>query len=307
MPRTRALALLLVAALFLPACGNDSGGTTDANSGGGESAGSGTPTFRFSAIPDEKKSDYAARFAPVAKYLEAKLGVPVEFVHAAKYSDSVEHFRAGRIHGAWFGGLSGVQARDAVAGAKAVVQGDKDPTFYSYFIAHKDSGLQPSEEFPQEIASKRFTFGSKGSTSGRLMPEHFIRTFSGKSPKEFFGAENSYSGSHTNTLKLVANGDFMVGALNYTVYDDAVAKGEVDPKVCYVLWKTPTYADYNLTIRPKLDEEFGEGFEQKLVKAFLEMDDAESLKAFRRDKFIPAKNEDFAGIEKLARQLGFIR
>jgi phosphonate transport system substrate-binding protein len=29
--------------------------------------------------------------------------------------------------------------------------------------------------FPQGIAGKSFTFGSKSSTSGRLMPEFFIR------------------------------------------------------------------------------------------------------------------------------------
>jgi phosphonate transport system substrate-binding protein len=200
-----------------------------------------------------------------------------------------------------------VQARHAVKGSQAIVQGEEDPEFYSYFIAHKDTGLTRSDSFPKGLEGMSFTFGSDGSTSGRLMPEYFIRKYTGKSPEEFFGRPNSYSGSHDKTAELVQSGSFQAGVLNYAVYDARVAKGDTDPEVCRVIWKSETYPDYNFTAHPVLEEWFGAGFTDKLQKALLEMTDKDLLQAFPRKRLIKASNADFKPIEELARQLEFIR
>lgn len=221
------------------------------------------PTLRFSAIPDQDETRLREKFSPVAAYLSKALGVPVEYVHATQYSDSVDLFKNGDIQLAWFGGLTGVQARHAVKGARAIAQGAEDPEFYSYFIAHKDSGIQAGDEFPASIAGKRFTFGSMGSTSGRLMPESFIRQNTGKSPEDLFSAV-SFSGSHDRTVELVESGQFDVGAVNYTVYDRRVKEGTTDDSVVKVVWKTPVYADYNFTAHPSLDTTYGAGFTDEL-------------------------------------------
>jgi phosphonate transport system substrate-binding protein len=263
-------------------------------------------TLTFSAIPDQDETRLRAKFEPVAEYLSERLGVPVAYLHAASYDDAVEHFKNGDVQLAWFGGLSGVRARHAVKGARAIAQGEEDPQFYSYFIAHRDAGIEPSAEFPAALAGKRFTFGSSGSTSGRLMPEHFIRMHTGKSPAEFFGRENHYADSHDQTIALVASGAFEAGAVNYAVYDQRVKEGKVDPAVCRVIWKTPTYADYNFTAHPELESAFGPGFTGKLQRALLEMTDPQLLSAFPRKRLIEASNADFAAIEQLAAGLGFL-
>ncbi len=264
------------------------------------------PVLRFSAIPDQDETRLRERFAPVAAYLAERLGVPVEYVHATRYADAVDLFKNADVHLAWFGGLSGVQARHAVEGARAIAQGVEDPNFYSYFIAHVDSGLAPSEGFPSGIEGKRFTFGSMGSTSGRLMPEAFIREATGRAPEDFFAAV-SFSGSHDRTVELVASGQFEVGAVNYKVYDRRVAEGETDPEKVRVIWRTPGYADYNFTAHPELETRYGAGFTDRLQRALIEMDDADLLSAFPRRALIPARNEDFEAIRTLARDLGFIR
>ena len=48
-----------------------------------------------------------------------------------------------------------------------IAQGEADPRYYSYFIAHESTGLQRSDEFPLAIKDLTFTFGSESSTSGR--------------------------------------------------------------------------------------------------------------------------------------------
>ena len=159
-------------------------------------------------------------------------------------------FKNGDVHLAWFGGLTGVQARHAVSGARAIAQGEEDPQYKSYFIAHKDTGLSPSEEFPEGMAKFSFTFGSESSTSGRLMPESFIRKFTGKSPAKFFGKQPGFSGSHDKTVELVESGQVQTGAVNYKVYEKRVAQGKTDPATCKIIWTTPVYADYNFTVPP---------------------------------------------------------
>lgn len=264
------------------------------------------PTLRFSAIPDQDETRLREKFSPVAAYLSKSLGVPVEYVHATQYSDSVDLFKNGDIQLAWFGGLTGVQARHAVKGARAIAQGAEDPEFYSYFIAHKDSGIQAGDEFPASIAGKRFTFGSMGSTSGRLMPESFIRQNTGKSPEDLFSAV-SFSGSHDRTVELVESGQFDVGAVNYTVYDRRVKEGTTDDSVVKVVWKTPVYADYNFTAHPSLDTTYGAGFTDELQQVLIAMSDPALLSAFPRSALISATNEDFEAIRELAMQLEFIR
>lgn len=263
-------------------------------------------TLRFSAIPDDNETLLRQKYGVVAEYLTERLGVPVEYVHATRYADAVELFRNGDVQLAWFGGLSGVQARHAVKGARAIAQGASDPAFYSYFIAHRDTGLERGEAFPMGIAGRSFTFGSADSTSGRLMPEFFIRKFTGKRPEDLFGRPNSYSGSHDKTAMSVQSGAFEVGALNYKTYDRMVAEGVIDAEVCRVIWQTPAYADYNFTAHPRLEEMFEAGFTDALQSVLLEMEPG-VVAAFDREKFVVAKNDDYAAIQKLARELLFVR
>ncbi|NNF08394.1 MAG: putative selenate ABC transporter substrate-binding protein [Candidatus Eisenbacteria bacterium] len=266
-----------------------------------------SPVLRFSAIPDDNTSELNRKFQPVARYLSEQLGVEVEYVASADYGASVEMFKNGDIHLAWFGGLTGVQARQGVPGAKAIAQGVEDPKYFSYFIANTSSGLRFSESFPNEIAGRTFTFGSPKSTSGRLMPEHFIREATGKDPRSFFKKEFGFSGSHDKTIEQVAAGAYEVGAVSYRTYDAWVAEGKVDPANVQVIWKTPFYADYNFTAHPALEERFGEGFTARLTEVILEISDPDLLEAFRRTGFIPAKNEDFRAILEVARSLRMAR
>ena len=282
------LSLLLIC---LSACSND----TEANG----------VELRFSAIPDQNSTELVEKYDQIAEYLAAELGVHVSYVPSSDYSASVEAFKSGDVQLAWFGGLTGVRARAAVPGARAIAQGKVDPEFKSYFIAHKDAGVMASASFPQGLAGKTFTFGSASSTSGRLMPEYWIRQETGMSPQEYFaGEEMSFSGDHAKTAVLVNAGTYEAGAVNYKVYDAMVAEGKIDPAVCVKLWETPGYPDYNWTAHPDLGEELIE----KLQAAFLGMTDPALLAALQRPEgIIAASNEDFAPLEDLARELKLLR
>lgn len=252
-------------------------------------------TLTFSAIPDSNKTELDAGYSKVADYLSRELGVTVKFRPAADYTASVEAFKNGDIQLAWFGGVTGVQARRAVPGSRAIAQGKVDPTFVSYFIANASTGIQPSETFPMALEGKSFTFGDQTSTSGRVMPEFYIREATGKSPADFFGHPNKHQPGHDKTAEAVASGTVDAGALSYTQYDKLVAEGRIDPQQCVKIWTTPPYPDYNWTAHPVLETRFGPGFTDKLQQALIGIKDPELLGVLqRKEGLIAARNEDFA-------------
>ncbi len=264
------------------------------------------PTFTFTAIPDQDTARLQQRFGKVAQYLSSALGIEVKYIPVKSYSASVAAFKNNEVQLAWFGGLSGVQARFATPGAVAIAQGEEDLEFYTYFIAHVSTSIAASEGFPDDIVGKTFTFGSKGSTSGRLMPEFFIREALGKSPREVF-KRVGFSGDHSKTLALVQSGSYEVGALNYKVWDNEVKAGKVDASKVKVIWRTPDYPDYNWTIRGDVDQMWGEGFIDKVQQALLNMSDQALLSSFPRKSFIEADNSMYQPILDTAREIGILQ
>ena len=262
-------------------------------------------TFVFTAIPDEDETRLQQRFQKVADYLADELEVDVRFVPVKSYAAAITAFRNNQVQLAWFGGLSGVQARERVPGSQALAQGTEDARFMTYFIAHKSTGLEPSDSLSEEMRGMTFTFGSKGSTSGRLMPEYYLREYFGEAPQEIF-ERVGFSGNHSRTASLVASGAYQLGALNYTAWENEVEAGNIDTDKIRVIWKTPRYPDYQWTIRGDVDQRFGDGFTDKVRQALLNMDDPELLESFPREGFIPASNDDYAVIHEIGRELDLL-
>ncbi|XKE44711.1 putative selenate ABC transporter substrate-binding protein [Halomonas organivorans] len=268
--------------------------------------GAAADSFRFTAIPDEDQSRLIERFSKVADYLEERLDVEVEYVPVKSYGAAVTAFRNDQVQLAWFGGLSGVQARRLVPGSQALAQGAEDAEFKTYFIAHESTGLDTAETLPEAIEGKSFTFGSKTSTSGRLMPEHFLRQRFDAAPEALF-SRVGFSGDHSRTIALVEAGTYELGAVNYAVWEAAVEDGRVDTDKVEVIWSTPSYPDYQWTLRGDADERFGDGFTASIREALLAMDDPDLLDSFPRSAFIPADNAMYAPIEDVAEDLGLLR
>lgn len=261
--------------------------------------------FVFTAIPDEDESRLMSRFSKVAKYLSNKLGIKVTYVPVKSYAAAVTAFRNNQVQLAWFGGLSGVRVRKLVNGSQASAQGYEDQFFVTYFIAHHSTGLKSGKKFPKAIKGKTFTFGSKGSTSGRLMPEFYVRKNFKKSPNKVF-RRVGYSGDHSRTIALVQSGAYEVGAVNFKVWENEIKAGKIDPKKVSIIWKTPTYPDYQWSVRGDVDKKFGKGFKKKIKNVLLNMKDKSLLKAFPRKSFVPAKNSDYKPILDIGRKIGLI-
>jgi phosphonate transport system substrate-binding protein len=262
-------------------------------------------SFVFTAIPDQDETRLRARFDQVADYLKQKLGVDVSYVPVKSYAAAVTAFKNDQVQLAWFGGLSGVRARQLVTGSEAIAQGYEDQFFVTYFIANTGTGLSYGQAFPRGMQGRTFTFGSKGSTSGRLMPEFHVREAFKDTPNKVF-SRVGFSGDHSRTIALVQSGAFELGALNFKVWEKEAALGKIDPAKVQVIWQTPSYADYQWSIRGDVDKRFGAGFKDQVRDALLAVKEPKLLAAFPRQSFVPASNADYQPIADIAKAIGLI-
>ena len=270
-------------------------------------------TLRIGAIPDQNPERLNRRYGQLSAELSDTLKVPVRYKPVSNYPAAVSAFRAGSQDLVWFGGLTGIQARLQTPGAQVLAQRAIDAKFNSVFIANTSTALQPiiSIDGLKSLKGKRFTFGSESSTSGRLMPQHFLAQ-AGVTPKQFAGGQAGFSGSHDATIALVQSGSYQAGALSEPVWNVAVKNGKVDPTKVKVIWKTPPFGNYHWVVRPNLDQRFGKGFTTKLQQAMFGLTPTSErqkniLDLFSAKRFIPAKESQYQPIEEVGRQLGKIR
>lgn len=269
------------------------------------------PTLTISAIPDQDPEKLQRLYGQVSSYLGEELGVAVTYQPVTDYTASVTSFRRGDVDVAFFGGLSGVQARQQLPGSVLLAQRDVDESFRSVFVAVAGAGLPPVADVAglSVVRDRSLTFGSEVSTSGRLMPQFFLDQ-AGVSTADLAG-EPGFSGSHDATIALVEAGTYQVGALSASVWDARVADGSVDPDTVVEIFRTPPYHDYHWLAGPDLDTDFGAGFTERLRAALLALDgsdprETEILDLFTAGAFVPTAPENYTDIEAVARGLGLL-
>ena len=258
--------------------------------------------LRVSAIPDEAPTELQRKFAPLGAYLEAETGMKVSFVPVTDYAAVVEALATRKIDMAWLGGFTFVQASIRTKGtAVPLVQRAEDAKFTSKFITASE-GIKGFAD----LKGKTFAFGAPSSTSGSLMPRFFLQQ-DGLNPEKDFKTV-AYSGAHDATVAFVAAGKAEAGVLNTSVWDKLVESKKVDTSKVRVFATTPTYFDYNWTVRGDLDP----ALQEKIKQAFLSLDpavpaQAEILKLQRASRFIETRPENYQGIEAAATQAGLLK
>ena len=247
-------------------------------------------------------------FGLMADYLSERTGLDVQYVPSNDYAAVVSAFQRGDLQLAWFGGLTGVQAQAVTPGSQAIAQRPRDAEFHSVFV----TGPGVNATGLSDLRGLTFTFGSESSTSGHLMPRHFLLEAGIDADRDLSGAPG-YSGSHDATYKLVEAGTYQAGALNEAVWQSAVAEARVDTSRVRVMYTTPPYFDYHWAVRGDVDERFGEGTRARIEQALFELsaslgpDQAELLELFATDRFVPTANENYSAIRTVAEALGILR
>ncbi|MDN5504180.1 MAG: putative selenate ABC transporter substrate-binding protein [Comamonas sp.] len=258
--------------------------------------------LRVSAIPDEAPTELQRKFKPLGEYLSQATGMKVVFTPVSDYAAVVESLATKKLDLAWLGGFTYVQAKIRTNGtAIPIVQRAEDAVFTSKFIT-----ADPAIKTLADLKGKTFAFGAPSSTSGSLMPRFFLQQ-DGLNPEKDFKTV-AYSGAHDATVAFVAAGKAEAGVLNTSVWDKLVESKKVDTSKVHVFATTPTYFDYNWTVRGDLDP----AIVKKLTAAFLALDPSKPehkaiMDLQRASKFIATDSKNYDGIEAAAKSAGLLK
>ncbi len=258
--------------------------------------------FRVTTIPEEVATEQVRKFTPIASYLEKKIGMKVEFTPVSDYPAAVESLVNKKVDLVWFGGFTHVQAQIRSGGKIVpIAQREEDTRFQSVFIAKTDSGIKTLED----LKGKQVSFGSQSSTSGHLMPRHFLLQAKLDPDKDF--KRVAYSGAHDATIASVVSGKVEAAALDITVWKKFVGENKVDTKAVDVFYTTPPYFNYNWSVHADMPADL----RAKVTKALLDLDPntaegKEILQLNRATRYIPTSPENYKGIEAAGKSAGLL-
>jgi phosphonate transport system substrate-binding protein len=258
--------------------------------------------FRVTTIPEEVATEQVRKFTPIASYLEKKIGTKVEFTPVSDYPAAVEALVNKKVDLVWFGGFTHVQAQIRSGGKIVpIAQREEDTKFQSVFIAKTDSGIKTLAD----LKGKQVSFGSQSSTSGHLMPRHFLLQDKIDPDKDF--KRVAYSGAHDATIASVVSGKVEAAALDITVWKKFVGENKVDTKAVDVFYTTPPYFNYNWSVHSDMPADL----RAKVTKALLDLDantaeGKEILQLNRATRYIPTSPENYKGIEAAGKSAGLL-
>lgn len=251
-------------------------------------------------LPDQSQANLSTRYEPLVDYLQAVTGLDISLSIPSSYEELVDDFAAGRVQLAHFGGLTFVQAEQR-SGARPLVMRDVDLRFTSCYLVPASDSRRSLAEF----AGEEFSFGPGLSTSGHLMPRHFLAN-QDIVPEAFFASVRHSSG-HDQTAGLVSDGTVAIGVANCDIVRSMFADGRLRANELRILQTTPPYVDYVWAVQQSLDA----SLTNLLRDAFLALDPADPahrtiLSANSATGYLPAGAGDFEDVRAAAQAADLI-
>lgn len=222
--------------------------------------------IRIGVLPDETHERVHQKYSALMDYLSSTVGVKCELVVPESYDNLLEMFISGDLELAYFGGNTFVHAYSKV-GAVPVVMRNIDKEFMSYIVVHKASQFNSIKD----LKGKRFSFGSRLSTSGHIMPRYFLGVLFDIHPEDYF-SNIVFSPNHDSTLLNVIEGNVEAGVANGLIVDK-ILKTTTGQNKLKIIWRSPPYPDYVWAANKALSETQ----KTKIQKAFLELSHSNSL------------------------------
>lgn len=248
------LAISIVAALTLSACGSDSSNEEGSDTGDVSSGIDKTDwpeKLVVGAVPSEESSSLEQSYAPLVEALAEQLGIEVEFFQATDYAGIIEAQVAGRVDLAQYGPFSYVLAK--TRGAQIDVTGvmtegpEVEPGYQSYGIAKADNDeINDITDF----AGKKVCFVDPGSTSGYLYP---IQGLIVNNIDPETGVTPVFAGGHDSSVLSVKNGDCEAGfAFDAMVDSNLIESGQIAEGEIKTVWKSEMIAGSPMAHRTTL-------------------------------------------------------
>jgi phosphonate transport system substrate-binding protein len=294
--RTFIKIFILIAVLAVAGCKNK--GSVDSN---------GMPkTLVIGYVQTESLDEIKKVRESVRKYLEKKLGIPVEIVFSTDYAGVIEALKSNKIHMASIPPFAYVIATRTVKLVPIVTLGNngKPSTYQSVLIVNGHSDLKTIADVKARAKSLSLCFVDPASTSGHLVPRGYLNSI-GLNPDTAF-KQTVFAGSHMTSVLSVKSGKMDVGCTTNMIFGLMTRKGMIKDGDLRVIWTSAPIVSDPIVVRSDVNPEFT----KKIQQAYLDMNiDAPEIlhnyiKLFLKDtakrSYMVAQDSMYDGLRRIA-------
>jgi phosphonate transport system substrate-binding protein len=242
----------------------------------------------------------------VRKYLQKKLGIPVEFVTTTDYTSVIEAIVSKKVHMAYLSPFSYVLATRQTPLVPMVIMGSGGtPRVYqSIIITRAGDGINSMEDVKARSKSLTLCFADPASTSGHLIPRAYLTSI-GLNPDSAF-KQVLFAGTHMASILSVKAGKVDLGCTTALIITMLSNRGQMKPDDVRILWTSDPIVSDPIVIRPDINP----AFTAKVRDAYLHLAEEEpgvwkrflSLFNMKSDSlgYVPAQDSMYDGLRKIA-------
>jgi len=229
-------------------------------------------------------------------YLEARLGVPVNFVLRDSYSDTMDLIKQHRLDAAWLSDYPYVLMQPWVR-LLATPLKDGQPHYRSYLIVPARDTRSRSIA---DLEGKVFAYADPYSHTGYLFPRHAL-TALGKSPKTFFG-RTFFTWSHRKAIEAVAQHLADGAAVESYVWDALAREEPAITQATRIVNRSQTFGFPPLVAMKQMPDKTFRVLRRVLLDMRFDDQGREILDKLHLDGFVAGTPALYAEVESMARE-----
>mgnify|MGYP000732673020 CR=1 FL=1 len=210
--------------------------------------------INFGIISTESSTNLKQDWTPILEDMAKKTGMKVNAFFAPDYAGVIEGMRFNKVHVAWFGNKSAMEAVDRASGEvfAQMVNADGSQGYYSHLIVHRDSPLKSLDDVIKSGKTLSFGNGDPNSTSGFLVPSYYVFAVNNLDPKAVFRIVRS--ANHEANALAVANKQVDVATNNSENLEKIGERFPEKHKEIRVIWTSPLIPLDPLVMRKDMPE-----------------------------------------------------
>jgi phosphonate transport system substrate-binding protein len=210
--------------------------------------------INFGIISTESSQNLKSNWQPILDDMSRKTGYKVNAFFASDYAGIIEGMRFGKVHVAWFGNKSAMEAVDRAGGEvfAQMVNADGTQGYYSHLIVNKSSPNHSLDDVLKNAKNLSFGNGDPNSTSGFLVPSYYVFAQNKLDPKTTFKVVRS--ANHESNALAVANKQVDVATCNSEALDKLKERMPEKFSEIRIVWTSPLIPLDPLVMRKDLPE-----------------------------------------------------
>jgi phosphonate transport system substrate-binding protein len=210
--------------------------------------------INFGIISTESSQNLKQDWQPLLDDMARKTGLKVNAFFSPDYAGIIEGMRFNKVHVAWFGNKSAMEAVDRASAEvfAQMVNADGSQGYNSVLLVHRDSPIKSVEDMLKNAKSLSFGNGDPNSTSGFLVPSYYVFAMNNVDPKSIFRVVRS--ANHETNALAVANKQVDVATNNTENLEKIQERFPDKFKEMRVIWTSPLIPLDPLVMRKDLPE-----------------------------------------------------